>query len=83
MTRAEALSQPYSGAFSITPSDSTDFSDNRVTRGILLPTSGQLSVEFKDSSTQTFANHPAGLFPYRLTRVNSTGTSISGLVGYY
>lgn len=76
------LSAPATGAFAITPSDSTDFST--AVRGIYVGVGGDVVVVCKEGGAVTFKNAVAGsVIPIRATRVNSTSTTATNLVGLY
>jgi len=70
------------GAFSITPSDSTDFT--HATRAIRANAAGVVACIFVGSTTAVNLNFAAGETRYlRLKRVNSTNTTATGLEGLY
>ena len=74
---------PADHAFAITPTDGVDLSF--VTRGLYVGTAGNVAVILKgDSSAVTFVGVPAGsVIPLRVSRVNSTNTTASDIVGLY
>lgn len=81
-TRQDALADPCDNAFAITPSDSTDFA--YVTRGIYVGGAGNIAAVMKDGSVVTFSGAAAGtVLPLRVSRVNSTNTTATNLVGMY
>jgi len=76
------LSDPGSGHFSITPSDSTDFTN--VTRGIYVGVGGDIVIVAKEGGALTYKNALAGtIIPVRATRVNSTSTTATNLIGIF
>ena len=67
---------------SITPNDGTDLSS--PTRGIYVGASGDLKVISLDGNDVTFADLAAGVIhPISCTRVYSTGTTATDIVGIY
>lgn len=70
---------PITGAFAITPNDSTDLSE--ITLSLWVSVAGAVKVTLFDNSTVTYANLTAGRHPLRVKRVWSTGTAATGLVG--
>lgn len=76
------LTSPLIGGFAITPSDSTDLA--QMTRQIRVTgSSGAIAVIWADG-TQTVEPVSAGeSLDWRLVRVRATGTTATGLRGYY
>ena len=75
-----SYSDPASGVFVITPSDTENFV--KTTRSIFVGGGGNLSVLAADGSTAVLAGVPAGsVLPIAVRRVNASGTSATGLVG--
>lgn len=74
---------PAMVGFAITPNDSTNLTT--VTRAIYVGGAGDLVVRFPGSSTSiTFNDVPAGtVLPICVTRVLSTGTVATELIGLY
>ena len=73
---------PASNAFVITPNDSVDLT--HVTRGLYIAAAGTLKVDFEDSGTVVLSGLVAGtVYPFAVSRVYSTDTTISGVVGLY
>jgi hypothetical protein len=70
---------PITGAFAITPNDSTDLSE--ITLSLWVSVAGAVKVTMYDGSVVTYANLTAGRHPLRVKRVWSTGTAATGLVG--
>jgi len=76
------LTAPGSGHFAITPSDSTDFT--WTVRGIYVGVGGDIVIVAKEGGAVTYKNAVAGsIIPVRATRVNSTSTTATNLVGIY
>src|SRR5690349_4549097 len=63
----------------ITPSDTVSLAQK--VRGIYVGVSGNVSIVDSQGNTQVLTNVPVGLLDIRASRVNSTGTTASGLVG--
>jgi hypothetical protein len=80
------LEGPLTNAFTITPSDSTVFS--QATRAVYVGGAGDLKVMLTDKTNAnnvvTFASVPAGsLLPIRVQRVYSANTTATSVVGLY
>lgn len=76
------LVPPASGAFVITPSDATNFT--QMARGIYVGGAGNIVLLPNKDSTQTvtFTAVPVGtILPVNCWRVNSTSTTATALVG--
>lgn len=68
--------------FAISKSDATNFSYQ--VRGIYVGGAGAVTVVTPAGSVVTFSGVPAGtILPVRATRVNSTGTDATNMVGLY
>lgn len=66
----------------ITPHDSNELS--KPSRGIYVGVSGDVKVISLDGNDVTFVNLVAGMIhPIRCTRVYSTGTTATDIVGIY
>lgn len=77
---ATSLIAPARDGAEITPSNSTDL--DQSTRGLYVGTSGSLRVRLVSGATVTFAEVLAGtIYPIRVNKVFSSGTSAGGLVG--
>lgn len=83
--------QPYSqdvtkyavDAFEINPDDSNDLTE--VTRAISFATAGTLRITMHDGTTINYLSGglAAGVMhPIGVARVHSTGTTVTGMVGY-
>lgn len=66
----------------ITPSDSVDLTN--TTRSIWVGVAGNIKVDMMGGETAvTYSNVPVGRFVGAFTRVYSTGTTASSLIGEY
>ena len=64
-------------AVAVTKSDSTEF---EASRALWIGTAGDLTVDMVGTGTNvTITNVPAGILPFQVTRVYSTGTTASGI----
>jgi hypothetical protein len=80
--KGELNTPNYSHAFSITPSNTVDFT--YATRAIYVGTAGAIAVVTINGEVVIFNAVPAGtIIPIRAKRINSTGTGASNLVGLY
>ena len=74
------LSSPIFGGFDITPDDATDLVS--LTRAIILEGAGDVAVILKNGDAITLPALAAGvIYPVRVARVLSTGTTATGLKG--
>lgn len=81
-TSATGLDSPARGAFAITPDNNNDVTF--VTRGIYVGTGGDLAVIMASGDAVTFTGLMGGtIYPLRVSRVKSTGSTASSLVGLY
>jgi hypothetical protein len=80
---APKLINPGENAAAVTPSDDTDLS--YVTRAVYVGGGGNLKVDMVGEGTGIiYYNLPAGTcLPIRVTRVYSTGTNATYIVGIY
>lgn len=73
-----------SGAYAVTPSDSTDLPS--VAYGLYIGTGGTLKVdvanEGQGEQTVAFAAVAVGLLPLKVRRVWATGTTATGIVAF-
>ncbi|MBA96011.1 MAG: hypothetical protein V7763_11360 [Sulfitobacter sp.] len=77
---SSGLSGPICGGFDITPSDADEIS--QVTRAIMVSQSGDLSVELKSGDAIVLKNLiPGAVYPFRISKVLSTGTTATGITG--
>ena len=69
-------------AFAVTPNDAADLA--QVTRGLYVGVSGDVKVTLKGGDAVTFVNLAGGVIhPLRVTRVGSTGTGATSILGVY
>ena len=83
-TRAkETMESPGRNFFAVTPSDVTDF--DFQTRALWVGGGGNIAVlGVGDTAVVTIVAVPAGtLLPFRCTRVNSTNTTATDIVGIF
>lgn len=80
---SEDVTQPARHAFAITKHDSNDLAF--VTRGIYVGGTGDLSVDLAGGETAVvFVGLAAGIIhPIAATRVRSTGTTATSIIGVY
>jgi hypothetical protein len=80
---ADDIAAPSGDFVAVTPADGSDL-PNGPCRAIYVGTAGALSVVGAlDSAPVTFDNLPVGVWPFRVVRVRSTGTTASGIVALY
>lgn len=80
---ADNIDAPSGDFVAIAPNDGADL-PNGPCRAIYVGTSGDISViGALDSAPVTFSAVPVGLYPLRLVRVRSTGTTASNLAALY
>jgi len=78
---ADSVRAPQRAA-AISPSDSVDLPN--VTKGIWAATTGTLKVDMVSGGTVTLTGIPAGKFlPIAAKRVYATGTTVTGLIGFF
>lgn len=76
------LATPGENAFAVTPNDSADM--DFVTRAIYVGVAGNVKMTLLGGTTVTFVGLVAGgLYPLRVKRIWSTGTTASNLIGVY
>ena len=82
-TNEEGLNSPANDAAAITPNDSTDLS--KTTRGLYIGGDGDVKVNMANTGTAVvFAGAKAGsILPIRATRVYSTDTTATNIVGLW
>ena len=70
------------GAAAISPSDTTNLA--RVTRGVYIGGSGNVSSLMADGSTVVFVGAQSGsVLPIRVQRINAAGTTATNLLALY
>jgi hypothetical protein len=73
---------PPSSAFAVTPSDATDLT--LPIRYFMVTVAGTINVIFKDDTTPVTLTVLSGVQYYGLiSRVRSTGTTATGIIGMY
>lgn len=70
---ADTLTGPAENAATVTPNDSTDLTT--VTRALICDAAGTVTVDMLGTGTNIALPVVAGVNPYRVTRVYSTGTT--------
>lgn len=76
----EPMIEPAGSGFAITPSDTVDLTIR--TRGIYVGVSGNVAAVMEDNVAVTFVGLAAGMVhPFRVRRINSTGTTATSIVG--
>lgn len=75
------LGSPYENGAAITPADDADLAN--ATRAIYVGGTGHLKVTMVGGDTVTLNSVPVGVIALRATRVFSTGTGATNLVGLY
>lgn len=76
------LESPGEHAFAVTPNDSADLA--YVTRGVYVGGTGTLKVTMLGGEAVTFTGLAAGVIhPIRASRIWSTGTSATTILGIY
>lgn len=77
------LSSPPENGFSVTPADGSDLAQS--TRGLIVGVSGDVKVDFVGSGTAVVLPALAAgvVHPFRVSRIYSTGTTATTIVGLY
>lgn len=71
---------PIIDGFSITPNDAADVQE--VTRAVMVSTMGNLTCTLKGGSTMTLTSLvPGVMYPLRVIRILTSGTTATGIVG--
>lgn len=74
------LTGPICGGFDIAPDDQADI--EQVTRAIMVSAPGDVSIILKNGTFLTLTGLIAGvLYPFRVSRINATGTTATGIKG--
>lgn len=69
-------------AVAITPSDSSNLPI--ITKGFTVAATGTLKADFADSGTVTMTALVVGtVYPMAIKKVYATGTTATGIIGYY
>ena len=82
---SEDMYTSYNDAYAVTPSDSVSFAQGS-TRAIFVGGAGTLSVVRASGNTVSFtvgANAIGFVLPFRVARVNATGTTATLIVALY
>lgn len=79
--RGTIVQTPIRGGVAVTPSDTDDLA--RVSDYLYIGTAGTLKIIFADGVTLVFAAIAAGLYPFRVSRVYSNGTSATNIVALW
>jgi hypothetical protein len=73
---------PFTGAFTVVPSDIEDFTT--ATRAVWVGGTGNVRVITTDGSVVTFSSVPSGTqLDIQAARITSTGTTATSMVGMY
>jgi len=73
---------PIIGGLDITPNDSADLTV--MTRALMVTADGDVAVVLRDGTAITLPGLTAGtIYPVRVSRVKSTGTTATGIKGLY
>ena len=76
------LDAPASGGAAVTPNDSTDLTT--TSRAIIVGGAGNIAVTFVDGSDVTIVGLLAGqVYPFRVSRIKSTGTTATDIVAIW
>jgi hypothetical protein len=75
------LTAPALGCFAVTPSDLTDLPE-RI-RQVTISEAGAISYVNWEGVTCTSGTLPAGSYPLFATRILATGTTASGITGWF
>ena len=81
MTFPPNLNAPANGAFAVTPSDSTEFS--QPIRQLTVNVAGTVSFHSMDGVVQTTGTLPVGNYSFYARRIRATGTTATGLTGWF
>ncbi|NUH66495.1 hypothetical protein HTT03_14515 [Sulfitobacter sp. S0837] len=76
----DGLTGPISGGFDISPHDGADLV--QMTRGVMVASGGDLAVILRNGDALTLPGlAPGVIYPIRVSRVLSTGTTATGIKG--
>jgi hypothetical protein len=73
--------EAYSGAVKITPSDSASLS--APVRGLVVSVAGDVKVVMVDNTVATIYLAAGIIHPLIVTKIYSTGTAATGIIGLY
>jgi len=81
----DTLSTPARSSFAVTPSDSTDFLNTGIVpKRLYVTTGGTLAVQMLgDAGSISLGTVAAGFLDLRVRKVLSTGTTATGIFGFY
>ena len=80
--RDSGIDAPVGGGAAVTPNNDTDLTI--VTRAVYVGGGGNLAVIMQSGAELTFENVSEGqLLPIRVSRIKSTGTTATGIVGLW
>lgn len=80
-TQASSLMSPLIGGFAITPNNGADLAS--VTREIFAAGGGTINAVWQDGSTFAATIGSGERVAWRLSRVLATGTTATGIEGFY
>lgn len=80
MANPITMSNPPKGAFSVTTSDTTNFS--KPTSAILVTAAGNVACVFENGDVVVVPVNANTMYPMRLTRINATLTTATGIIGF-
>lgn len=75
------LNAPINGGYAITPNDTTILSP--MTRQIQATTAGNIAIVFADATTLTVPFAAGEVRSMRAQQVLATGTTATGILGFY
>ncbi|MGD0899776.1 MAG: hypothetical protein ABR915_18240 [Thermoguttaceae bacterium] len=76
------LNDPPTGIVAITPSDATPLAE--PIRGFMVAAAGNVAIVMLDDSRGTYPGcSPGAMYPGAIKQVMSTGTTATGIVGFY
>lgn len=80
-TSTPSLISPLIGGFAVTPNNDTDLPS--VTREVFAAGGGTINAVWQDGTTFAATIGTGERAPWRLTRILSTGTTATGIEGFY
>jgi hypothetical protein len=79
--RATGLDSPAEDGVAVSPHDANDLTV--VSRGLYVGVAGNISLVTANGTTLLFENVPVGTHPWRVKRVNATGTSAQKMIALW
>lgn len=76
-----SLMSPLIGGFAVTPSNDTDLPS--VTRELFAAAGGTINAVWQDGGTFSATISTGERVPWRLARILATGTTATGIEGFY